>query len=51
MNWRATPNGSSGTPMVCNGLGVPRPFCGLQHCFMENDTGVPRSAGGVPRPC
>ncbi|KAL4374190.1 hypothetical protein AHAS_Ahas05G0157000 [Arachis hypogaea] len=27
MNWRATPHGSSGTPIMGDGLGVPRPAC------------------------
>ncbi|KAL4276100.1 hypothetical protein AHAS_Ahas20G0173400 [Arachis hypogaea] len=30
VNWRATTTSSSGTPMVYNGVGVPRSLCGLQ---------------------
>ncbi|KAL4293734.1 hypothetical protein AHAS_Ahas18G0157700 [Arachis hypogaea] len=43
-------HGSSGTPIVCEGLGVLRPFSGPHYCSLENYTGMPRPAPGVPRP-
>ncbi|KAL4306508.1 hypothetical protein AHAS_Ahas16G0185300 [Arachis hypogaea] len=48
MGWCATPLGSSGTPIVADG--VSRPFCVLHCCSLELCTSVPRLVPGVPCP-
>ncbi|QHO01868.1 uncharacterized protein DS421_13g418890 [Arachis hypogaea] len=50
VSWRATPLCSSGTPIVVDESGVPRPFCVLHCSSLEFCISVPRPFSGVPCP-